>query len=78
MKYILQVNVSGTRSYVIEAKDEYLALDRFQGIGAAMIFDEDIIEDGDSIVVLSADGNRTVLIDLESDQTLSPSCTGKV
>jgi hypothetical protein len=78
MKYILQVNVSGTRSYVIEAKDEYLALDRFQSIGADMIFDEDIIEDGDSIVVLSADGNRTVLIDLESDQTLSPSCTGKV
>ena len=68
MKYILQVNVSGTRSYVIEAKDEYLALDRFQSIGADMIFDEDIIEDG----------NRTVLIDLESDQTLSPSCTGKV
>ena len=67
MKYILQVNVSGIRSYEIEARDEYLALDRFQGIGSDMLLDEAIIEDGDSIVVLSADGNRTVLIDLESD-----------
>lgn len=68
MKYILQVNVSGTRSYEIEASDEYLALDRFQRIGSDMLFDEDLAEDGDSIVVLSADSNRTVLIDLESDQ----------
>ena len=68
MKYILQGNVSGIRSYEIEARDEYLALDRFQSIGSDMLFDEDLAEDGDSIVVFSADGNRTVLIDLESDQ----------
>ena len=72
-KYLIEVEATTvfTRTYEVEAKDEWAALEAYQAGADEAIWVRDSLEDdmdcdenGDTICVYADDGNMTLLIDL--------------